>query len=56
MERTYICRRTGVREKVIFAVADNARPRGKRVKGRTSARKEEANFAQALRRAARILN
>ena len=56
MERTYICRRTGVREKVIFAVADNARPRGKRVKGRTSPRKEEANFSQALRRAARTLN
>lgn len=55
MERKYICA-NGVVERTRYAVADNASPRGKRKKGNTSFRKQEANNNSAVRRAARILN
>ena len=55
MERKYK-NRNGVIERTRYAVGDNARPRASRVKGKTSFRKQEANFNSALRRLARILN
>lgn len=55
MERKYKCA-NGVVERTRYAVADNATPRGKRKKGNTSFRKQEANNNSAVRRAARILN
>lgn len=55
MERKYVCR-NGVVERTRYAVGNNAVPRGKRKKGNTSIRKQEANNNSAIRRAARILN
>ena len=42
MERRYVCK-NGVVEQTRYAVGDNTRPRGKRKKGNTSFRKQEAN-------------
>ena len=55
MERKYISR-NGVVERTRYAVGDNAVPRGKRKKGNTGFRKQEANFNGAIRQAARIMN
>lgn len=55
MERRYK-NRNGVIERTRYVVGDNARPRASREKGKTSFRKQEANFNSALRRLARILN
>ena len=55
MERKYISR-NGVVERTRYAVGDNAAPRGKRKKGNTGFRKQEANFNGAVRQAARIMN
>ena len=55
MERKYRCK-NGVIERTRYAVGDNATARGKRKKGNTSYRKQEANFNGAIRKSARILN
>lgn len=55
MERKYFSR-NGVVERTRYAVGDNAAPRGKRKKGNTGFRKQEANFNGAVRQAARIMN
>ena len=55
MERKYRCK-NGVIERTRYAVGDNATARGKRKKGNTSFRKQEANFNGAIRKSARILN
>lgn len=55
MERRYRCR-NGVVERTQYAVGNNATARGKKKKGNTSFRKQEANFNGAIRKGARILN
>lgn len=55
MERKYICK-NGVIERTRYAVGDNAQPRGKRKKGNTGARKQEANFRSAVKQLSRALN
>lgn len=55
MERKYVCK-NGVVERTRYLVPDRARARGKKKKGNTSFRKQEANFNNAIRRLARILN
>lgn len=55
MERKYISK-NGVVERTRYAVGNQAQPRGRRRKGRTSLRKQEQNFNTALRKVARILN
>lgn len=55
MERRYKCA-NGVVEKTQYAVGANAAARGKKKKGNTTFRKQEANFNGAIRKGARILN
>lgn len=55
MERKYICA-NGVIERTRYPVGDNAQPRGRRKKGNTGARKQEANFRSAVKQLARTLN
>ena len=55
MERKYVCA-NGVVERTRYLVPDRAQARGRKKKGNTSFRKQEANFNSAVRRAARILN
>lgn len=55
MERKYVCK-NGVVERTRYAVPDRVQARGRKKKGHTSFRKQEANFNSAIRRAARILN
>lgn len=55
MERRYRCR-NGVVERTQYAVGNNATARGKKKKGNTTFRKQEANFNGAIRKGARILN
>lgn len=55
MERRYRCR-NGVVERTQYAVGNNATARGRKKKGNTSFRKQEANFNGAIRKGARILN
>ena len=55
MERKYVCK-NGVVERTRYLVPDRAQARGRKKKGHTSFRKQEANFNSAIRRAARILN
>ena len=55
MERRYRCR-NGVVERTQYAVGANATARGKKKKGNTTFRKQEANFNGAIRKGARILN
>lgn len=55
MERKYVCK-NGVVERTRYVAGDNAVPRGKRKKGNTSFRKQEANYNTAVKRLARTLN
>lgn len=56
MERRYICKKTGIIERVRFAVGDNAQVRSRWKKAKTSAEKREENARSAIRDLARLFN
>lgn len=56
MERRYICRKTGIEERVRFVVGDNAQVRPRWRKAKCSTEKREENARSAIRDLARLLN
>lgn len=56
MERRYICRKTGIVEKVRFPVSENTSVRPRFRKAKCSAEKREENARSAIRDLARIFN